>query len=68
MSAPIQYSGNFEKLIDNVRDANYSEWENPFAPEYEIVSVHIVEMGLMIDPKDLKHHKVISRSDYWDPN
>lgn len=44
-------------------DANYTNWEDPFAPEYEIVWHHI-EMGPVWKPN--KYNYVISQG-FWFP-
>jgi hypothetical protein len=48
-----------------LEDANYTAWEDPFAPEYEIISWHI-EIKPYLHNINLRHHQIISQ-DLWFP-
>jgi hypothetical protein len=53
-------SFDFETLTTKVKDANYTNWEDPFASEYELISVQF-EGRLMLDSKTIRHNIVLSK-------
>lgn len=48
------------QLFTDIHDANYSTWEDPFAPEYEIIDFKYT-MQMLISPDSLKHNIIIQQ-------
>lgn len=55
-------SFDFETLVSNVKDANYSHWENPFSPEYEIVWTQFEFKPLATS--NLRYNVILSKEFY----